>query len=152
MCAKLSLVICDDDPDELLFFQFALRDLHSDYDIVYVSDGDELVDYLTKTPCQPDMIFLDNGIPGKSGLACLPSILKICPSTTAVIMHSCYAKQDDIQAAFQAGASKYMIKALRPNEFRSALKKVVTSAREALVARDWSTFCVSGPAGLKGVA
>lgn len=144
MYPRLSLLICDDDPDEPLFFEFALQGLVANVDIRYVSSGEELIDYLASAACFPDIIFLDNAIPGMSGVACLPEILALCPPSTAVVMHSCGAGQEDIDAAFEAGASRYMIKEVRPNDFRSALMKVVAAERSDLLVRDSSNFCVRG--------
>lgn len=70
-----TILFAEDDPDDRLLLQEALRTISSECDIRFVQDGNELIEYLRHrgryesaidSP-QPALIMLDLNMPGKDG-------------------------------------------------------------------------------------
>lgn len=68
----LNILLADDDADDRSFFENALKEIPVDTRLVTVSDGEQLMDYLSKNSAQlPDVLFLDLSMPRKGGFECL---------------------------------------------------------------------------------
>ena len=118
------IYLVDDDDDDRVLFQDALKEVNNDVDLVTLKDGEELMDVLEKNvPPEPHIIFLDLNMPRKNGFECLYEIkrsnkLKDIP----IIVFSTATQQDAIMRAYQNGANYYICK---PNTFL-LLKKVIS--------------------------
>ena len=117
------LLLADDDMDDRLFFQDAVEDLFSTTTLSTVSDGVELMEFLTNNRDQiPDVLFLDLNMPRKSGSECLLEIkstesLKLLP----VVIFSTSMDIDMVNKLYEMGAHYYIRK---PGDF-SILKKAI---------------------------
>ena len=120
------LLLADDDMDDRLFFQDAVEDLFSTTTLSTVSDGAELMEFLTNNRDQlPDVLFLDLNMPRKSGSECLLEIkstesLKLLP----VVIFSTSMDIDMVNKLYEMGAHYYIRK---PGDF-SILKKAIYQA------------------------
>lgn len=93
----------------------------------FVQSGDELLDYLQRrgrytnangSAPRPDMILLDLRMPGTDGIQCIREIRKLPETRTIPIcVLTVSDDQDDIDAAYAAGASTYFVKPLDMNKF-----------------------------------
>jgi len=72
---------------------------------------------------QPDVVLMDIGLPGKSGIECV-RILKAKNPELTVVMFTVYDEGDFLFEALKAGASGYLLK-------RTPLAKLLESLREA---------------------
>jgi DNA-binding NarL/FixJ family response regulator len=72
----------------------------------------------------PDLVLLDLRLPDMSGLACLDGIRKRYPEVKVVVL-SAYSDTDHIQAAFQRGATAYIVKSVNPIDLPSALRQAL---------------------------
>ena len=72
----------------------------------------------------PDLVLLDLRLPDMSGLACLDGIRKRYPDVKVVVL-SAYSDTDHIQAAFQRGATAYIVKSVNPVDLPSALRQAL---------------------------
>ncbi len=72
---------------------------------------------------RPDVVVLDVGLPGRSGLEVLMD-LKQEPSRPAVLILSMYPEGQMAVRAFRSGASGYLTKGSLPEELATALRKV----------------------------
>lgn len=73
---------------------------------------------------EPDLVVLDLGLPGSSGMALLKNILSARPKTTILI----YSMQDPhlfAPRAVKAGAKGYVEKAAEPDEILTAIRSVL---------------------------
>ena len=72
----------------------------------------------------PDLVLLDLRLPDMSGLACLDSIRQRYPDVRVVIL-SAFNDPEHIQAAFQRGATAYIVKSVNPVDLPSALRQAL---------------------------
>jgi CheY-like chemotaxis protein len=69
---SINILLADDDTDDCFFFEKALREISITTQLTSVSDGERLMDHLSKNLGKlPDVLFLDLNMPRKSGFECL---------------------------------------------------------------------------------
>jgi DNA-binding NarL/FixJ family response regulator len=71
----------------------------------------------------PDVILLDIAMPGKGGISAASSISLACPSTR-IIMLTVSEHEDDLMAAFKAGANGYVLKGISGRELARVIRSV----------------------------
>jgi DNA-binding NarL/FixJ family response regulator len=72
----------------------------------------------------PDVVLLDMRMPHMDGLACLDQIRKTCPKVKVIVL-SVFSDPEHIQAAFNHGASGYIVKSVNPLDLPSAIRQAV---------------------------
>ena len=98
--------------------------LELDYEVVgTVGDGRALLS--TAQKLRPDIILTDVDMPILSGIEAAREIHKLQPDC-CIIFHSSHAEQHIVAAAYEAGASGYLIKGASPS-LPSSLKAIVPS-------------------------
>ncbi len=76
----IRILLAEDDTDDCLFFEKALKELKLSTQLKIVSDGEQLMNYLNNEcgikdlPPLPDIVFLDLSMPRKTGYECLTEI------------------------------------------------------------------------------
>ncbi|AEI50923.1 response regulator [Runella slithyformis] len=127
-----SIFLADDDADDCLLFEDALREVSQQIKLTTANDGIELMDILDrKVPPPPDVIFLDLNMPRKNGFECLIEIkhtdkLKNIP----VVIFSTSSQPETINRVYEQGANYYVCK---PGSF-SKLKLVIQKVLDI----DWN--------------
>ena len=127
-----SIYLADDDADDCILFEDALRQVATNTLLRTANNGVELMDILDKTvPPPPDVIFLDLNMPLKNGFECLNDIkstqrFKDIP----VVVFSTSSEQDAIEKVYADGAHYYICK---PGSFAK-----LKSAIGAVLAIDWT--------------
>ena len=74
---QINILLADDDPDDCLFFEKALKEIAVKSHLTIVRDGEQLMNYLmenTSGQGGTDIIFLDLSMPRKTGFECLQEI------------------------------------------------------------------------------
>lgn len=122
----INILLADDDKDDCLFFEQALKELSIAATLKVVNDGEELMQLLTnETEEIPDVLFLDINMPRKTGTECLEEIRKNERLINLpVVMLSTSNDPEKITRHFKIGANVYIHK---PNDF-SQLKQVIQYA------------------------
>ncbi len=64
---KRFVLIAEDDEDDRMFFETALRESAEYADFKFVENGRQLIDYLSSRDSLPDLIFLDLNMPLMDG-------------------------------------------------------------------------------------
>lgn len=124
--------MADDDADDCLLFEDALREISQQTLLTTANDGIELMDILeTRVPPPPDVIFLDLNMPRKNGFECLTEIkhtekFKNIP----VVIFSTSSQPEAINKVYEQGANYYICK---PGSF-SKLKLVI----QKVLSIDWN--------------
>jgi len=71
----INILLADDDTDDRIFFEKALKEIPVATQFRSVTNGEQLMEYLVKNTGQlPDVIFLDLSMPRKTGFECLNEI------------------------------------------------------------------------------
>lgn len=116
--AEYCILIADDDNDDQYMIKQAFESINLNEHVRTVNDGVELLDYLHKRGkykstevMSPKVILLDLNMPKKDGRECLREIkshskLKKIP----IIVYSTSGNPDDIEFAYELGASSYITK------------------------------------------
>lgn len=81
---------------------------------------------IAKIPAQnPDVVLMDIGLPGMSGIDCVAQLKKLNPAPQ-IIMVTVYEDSDRIFRALKAGANGYLVKSSPPDELLDAVRDVDT--------------------------
>lgn len=74
---------------------------------------------------QPDLVLLDNHMPGLTGIAAIGGLKKTAPQCQ-VLMLTVSEKPDDLAAAIKAGASGYLLKTINTEDLADSVEKIVS--------------------------
>ncbi|GAB4281946.1 MAG: PglZ domain-containing protein [Marinilabiliales bacterium] len=121
---KINILWTDDEIDLLKPYIVFLE--NKGYNVKTASNGDDALQ-LVKTNYF-DLIFLDENMPGKSGLQVLEEIKQIYPSIP-VIMITKSEEEDIMDKAIGSKITDYLIKPVNPNQVLLAIKKNVDHKR-----------------------
>jgi two-component system nitrate/nitrite response regulator NarL len=88
----------------------------------------------------PDLILLDNHLPGVRGVDAIPSLKQVAPDTR-ILMLTVSEDENDLTAALQAGADGYLLKTVESAQLCDAIVKVMEG--ESVVSPDMMTKLVS---------
>ena len=115
------VLLAEDDADHAFFAVRAFQEVHGNSVQVFtVKDGEEALEYLTRTgrhpdAARPDLIVLDVKMPRRSGLEVLSTIKKTANlQSIPVVMLSSSDRQEDIRRSYDAGANSYVTKSTTP--------------------------------------
>lgn len=96
------------------------------HEVLAVNSGNEAIEEFKKTSF--DIVFLDENMPGMSGLKALEIIKKIQPNVP-VIMITKSEEEMIMEEAIGKQISDYLIKPVNPNQILMAIKKQIDSKR-----------------------
>ena len=116
---SITILMADDDPDDCLMAKEAMEESRLSNDVRFVSDGEELMDYLHhrgnfadmgSSPA-PGLILLDLNMPRKDGRTALAEI-KSHPSLRGipVVVLTTSRAEEDILRTYDLGVSSYIPK------------------------------------------
>jgi two-component system, NarL family, invasion response regulator UvrY len=122
----LRILLVDD--DELVREVLGIRlAAHQHLKIVgSVASGEEAI--LAAERLGPDLIILDLGLPGLSGIDTLRALIKSHPQTGVIVL-SADQSPEQLQLAFDAGASAYVLKHASGFDLIEAIQTVSTGRR-----------------------
>jgi two-component system, NarL family, invasion response regulator UvrY len=90
--------------------------------VAEASTADELLAGLPAHPC--DVLLLDLGLPGESGIRLIPSLKRLCPRVR-IIVFSMFSEPEYARHALEAGAAGYVLKTASMQELRDAVRQVI---------------------------
>jgi CheY-like chemotaxis protein len=118
-----TILMADDDAEDCLLVEEALREIKYTQELRFVRDGEELLDYLwhrgnyqaARLAPRPDLILLDLKMPKKDGRETLHD-LKADPrlQTIPIVVLTTSTAEDDINFCYRLGVNSYITK---PNTF-----------------------------------
>jgi two-component system nitrate/nitrite response regulator NarL len=73
---------------------------------------------------KPDLILLDNHLPGVNGVDALPALLEAVPGMR-VLMLTVSEDENDLAAALQGGASGYLLKTMEGDDLTEAIQRAM---------------------------
>ena len=133
----MNILLADDDADDCFFFEKALREISIATKLTIVSDGERLMDHLSKNSGKlPEVLFLDLNMPRKSGFECLTEIMEnaglkdiyVVMFSTSYTLDRNY-EQSMIDVLHRMGAQDYIRK---PGDF-TKLKELIHQSLTKLI-------------------
>lgn len=119
---KPVVLLVDDDPVTRMLMKQSLRRL--ELDIHEASHAEEAISQFKQ--CQPDMIMLDVSMPGMDGFQCCEQLRRLPGGQEcAIVMVTSLDDVEDIEQAFQAGATDFMTKPLKWPLFNHRVKYIL---------------------------
>jgi CheY-like chemotaxis protein len=119
--AMQPILVADDNADDIFLFQHAAKSVRLKVPLKFVSDGEEVVQYLlgagvfadrTNFPL-PRLLFLDNKMTFRSGLETVRWLRQEAPPSlrnlTALLLSSSL-EESDVRAAYELGVNGYLVK------------------------------------------
>ena len=130
---RSTILLVEDDPNDVVLFELALRESGRDYDLHVARSGDEAIDYLQRA-CRggdvpgypvPKFIIMDNHMPGIAGSEFLRWISenRIYEVVPTVIL-SGTDHPNEVKLAFHLGVHGYFIKPSGMTERTELLKMI----------------------------
>ena len=127
-----SIFLADDDADDCMLFEDALREICTSTELTTANDGVELINLMeSNVPPAPDIIFLDLNMPRKNGFECLDLIRKTKKwKDIPIVIFSTTGQEEMIKKVYDQGANYFIQK---PGSF-SKLKQAISQILDI----DWS--------------
>ncbi len=130
---RSSILLVEDDPDDVFFFELALRECGREYDLHVARSGDEAIDYLQRA-CRggdvpdypvPKFIIMDSHISRIAGSDFLRWISenRIYEVVPTVIL-SGNDSPSEVKLAFRLGVHGYFVKPISKTELTELLKMI----------------------------
>jgi two-component system nitrate/nitrite response regulator NarL len=111
--------------DHTLFRRGLTALLAADAGVEVVGDAADAGEAQRKAEAlRPDVILLDNHLPGVTGVAALPALLAAAPGTRVLIL-TVSEDEADLAAALRAGAAGYLLKTTEGDALSAALRRLV---------------------------
>ncbi len=123
------ILLIEDNRDDIELALYGLKKLMENCNIDVVMDGEQALEYLNcDTDDQeekPDLILLDIGLPGISGLEVLKRLRGSASCRRIPIIILSASDQDtDIEQSFNLGANSYLCKPLKYSAFASVMEQL----------------------------
>lgn len=93
---------------------------------------------------QPDLILLDNHLPGVSGIDALPALLEVAPKAR-VLMLTVSEDENDLSAALRKGACGYLLKTIEGDDLTAAILRAVQG--DSVIAPEMTSKLVAAYCG-----
>lgn len=123
--SKVKILWADDEIDLLKPQLFFLE--KKGYEVLTVSNGHDAIDEVNATN-DLDVLFLDESMPGISGLETLARVKQIRPNLPVVMITKNEA-ENIMEEAIGAQIDDYLIKPVNPNQILLTLKKIIDNSR-----------------------
>ena len=125
----LNLLMADDDADDRMLFDEAIKELDIHIDVNFVKDGMELMDYLSDSGfILPNIVFIDLNMPFKTGFQCLEEIRSNKNfEDIFLVLYSTTARPMDIDLGFKNEASLFINKPSSYTQLKDVLQTVLTT-------------------------
>ena len=121
---KIKILWADDEIDLLRAHVMFLRE--KDFDVTTATNGDDALDFIKEN--HYDIVFLDENMPGISGLETL-SRIKAHDSEIPVVMITKSEEERIMEDAIGSKISDYLIKPVNPNQILLSIKKNLDNKR-----------------------
>ncbi len=128
---KIRILVVD---DHTLFRRGLTALLHRDSQFEVVGDAGDAGEAQRRAQAlQPDVILLDNHLPGVTGVDALPALREAAPAAR-VLMLTVSEDERDLAGALRAGASGYLLKTIEGDALAAAIRRVMRG--ESIVAEE----------------
>ncbi len=126
MNKKVKILWADDEIDFLKSHILFLKS--KNYDLITTNSGDSAIEIVEENYNSIDLVFLDENMPGISGLQALSKIKKIAPSIP-VIMITKSEEEHIMEEAIGSQIADFLIKPVNPHQILLSIKKNIDKKR-----------------------
>lgn len=117
------VLLAEDDNDDVLVFELAMKQAEIPAKIRVAQDGDKLFTMLKQLI--PDILFLDIHMPCKDGISCVVEIRRNKDyDHLPVIMYTSHTTDRYIEDSYRNGANLYLLKSKTVQELAANLKRI----------------------------
>src|SRR6266478_5318553 len=133
MNKPLAILVAEDNPNDTLFFKRAFSQAGIDGPVIFMRDGQEVIDYLSGEPPFnqrgsypiPKLIILDLAMPRVSGFEVLEWIRRDAAfSNIPVLAFSGIQRPTDINRAYSLGAKLFLVKTSDVSQWTAILERL----------------------------
>jgi CheY-like chemotaxis protein len=125
---SLSVLVVDDDPDDVELILGVLRPHLGVADYVVAPDGEQALEVLEHTEYVPDLIILDLNMPRLGGHDVLRRVRRLDKSAlTPVVILTTSGRMSDVCEAQGRAANRYIVKPDSSKELQSRLDAVINA-------------------------
>ncbi|MGY8872289.1 MAG: two-component system response regulator [Pseudomonadales bacterium] len=124
-----TVLIVDDDPGIRMLMKYALQD--KDLTIFEADSGDKALQVFQEV--SPDIVLLDVSMPGMTGFECCKQLRSSAMGAQcAIVMVTALDKPQDIETAFEVGATDFMTKPLKWPLFNHRVRYILKANKTLL--------------------
>lgn len=122
-----TIFLADDDADDCMLFEDALREVSTSTELTTANDGVELINLMeAAVPPPPDVIFLDLNMPRKNGFECLEQIRNTKAwEDIPVIIFSTTGQEEMVRKVHERGANYFIRKPGSFLKLKQAIKQIL---------------------------
>lgn len=121
------ILAVDDDPDTLLFIQFALE--VEGCEVSIAQSAEQAIEIFADV--QPDLVISDIGMPYQDGYTLIRTLRQMDPNVPAIAL-TAYAKPEDCDCALAAGFHVHLKKPIDPDDLIAVIKENLCRERAEL--------------------
>lgn len=122
------ICLAEDDPDDYYLFSKVLNEINNNIKLSWFQTCEHLLQFLKTDTELPCLIILDVNIPIMGGQECLTTIKnELHLHHIPVIILSTAGQPTTIKMAYQAGASKYILKPFSLDDFRGIVREILAT-------------------------
>ncbi len=128
--SAISILLVEDDPDDIELMQEALKDNNIDVQLQSISQGDHVIPHLQLSKVFPEIIVLDLNLPklhGREVLAKLKESERF--KSIPVVILTTSSSQKEKEFCLNAGASAFISKPSTVDGFNETVAEIVSLAR-----------------------
>ena len=131
--AEVAILMADDDPDDRLLARDAFAEARMHNRLVFVEDGEEVIDYLNRRGKyrdageypMPGLILLDLNMPRRDGREVLAEI-KADPAFKhiPVVVLTTSRAEEDVMKSYRNGGTSYIVKPVTFRELTEVVREI----------------------------
>ncbi|KVV16265.1 response regulator [Flavobacterium sp. TMP13] len=123
-----AIVVVEDDIDDQEMFKDVFSELNYKNEIIFCSDGQQALNYLTATAAEPFIVFSDINMPNLNGIELRKQIHEnenIRIKTIPYLFFTTSAEHDAVVEAYSKSIQGFFIKPSSYNDLKDVLKTII---------------------------
>ena len=134
---RSTVLIVDDTPENLRVVSGVLKD---EFKVRVATNGPQALALLEGSQPLPDLILLDNHLPGVRGVDAIAGFKEVAPEVK-ILMLTVSENEQDLSAALKAGADGYLLKTINAEDLSDSILKVLEG--ESVISPEMTTKLVA---------